>query len=152
MVFTRINLKLIKCDFYWISFYFIFFKEIIKNVFLYGILSALLKKKKKLEIWSMKNSKKKRKMLKKRHYLQQQLELHFWHGKRWNLDFSIYIKIIENWISCQKNINSEWIGILSSKLWPKYETSVEDNTNSALSSIFYQNFKWGSTSNLSKPI
>ena len=150
MVLTRINLKLIKCDF-WLDFifFFIFFKEIRKNIFLYGILFAFLKKK--MEIWSMKNSKNK-KMLKKSHYLPQQLELHFWHGKRWNLDFSIYIKIIENWISCQKNINSEWIGILSSKLWPKYETSVEDNTNSALSSIFYQNFKWGSTSNLSKPI
>ena len=136
---------------------FHFLKEIIKNVFLNGILFALLKKFWRYDPWKnfkkFKNLKKfKKKMLRKGHYLQQQLELHFWHGKRWNLDFSIYIKIIENWISCQKNINSEWIGILSSKLWPKYETSVEDNTNSALSSIFYQNFKWGSTSNLSKPI
>jgi len=51
-----------------------------------------------------------------------------------------------------KNINSESIGILSSKLWPKYETDAEDNTNSALSSIFSQNFKWGSAINLFKPI
>ena len=54
----------------------------------------------------MKNSKKfkkkNRKMLRKRHYLQQQLESHFWPGKRWNLDFSISIKVIENWISFQK--------------------------------------------------
>ena len=134
----------------WFFIGFHFFKEIIKKMFFF-MASYLL-------FWKFfgdmvhENSKKKKKMLRKRHYLQQQLELHFWHGKRWNLDFSIYIKIIENWISCQKNINSEWIGILSSKLWPKYETSVEDNTNSALSSIFYQNFKWGSTSNLSKPI
>ena len=135
---------------FFIGFHFIsFFKEIIKKFFF--ISSYLL-------FWNFfwrydpRKIQKNRKMLKKRHYLQQQLESHFWHGKRWNLDFSIYIKIIENWISCQKNINSEWIGILSSKLWPKYETSVEDNTNSALSSIFYQNFKWGSTSNLSKPI
>ena len=35
---------------------------------------------------------------------------------------------------------------------PEYETGAEDNTNSALSSIFSQNFKWGSTTNLSKPI
>ena len=51
-----------------------------------------------------------------------------------------------------RNINPESIGILSNKLWPKYETGAEDNTNSALSSIFSQNFKWGSTSNLFKPI
>ena len=51
-----------------------------------------------------------------------------------------------------KNINPESIGIWSSKLWPKYETGAEDNTNSALSSIFSQNFKWGSTSNLFKPL
>ena len=87
--------------FYWISFYFIFFKEIIKNVFLYGILSALLKKKKnwRYDPWKIQ---KKRKMLKKRHYLPQQLELHFWPRKRWNLVFSISIKIVENWISFQK--------------------------------------------------
>ena len=131
---------------------FHFFKEIIKNVFLYGILSALLKKKKYLEIWSMKNSKKKRKMLKKRHYLQQQLELHFWPKKRWNLVFSISIKIVENWISFKKKINPESIRILSRKLWPKYEIGAEDNTNSASSSIFFQNFKWKSTSNLFKLI
>ena len=51
-----------------------------------------------------------------------------------------------------ENINPESIGILSGNLWLKYETGVEDNTNSALSSIFSQNFKWGSTSNLFKPI
>ena len=64
--------------------------------------------------------------------------------KNWNLYFSISIKVIENLISFQKNINSESIGILISKLWPKYETDAEDNTNSALSSIFSQIFKWGS--------
>ena len=72
-------------------------------------------------------------------------------------------KNVEIWISlfhksCRelnflsKKINPESIGILSSKLWPKYETGAEYNTNSALSSIFSQNFKWGSTSNLFKPI
>ena len=45
---------------------------------------------------------KNRKMLKKRHYLQQQLESHFWPGKHWNLDFFISIKVIENWISLKK--------------------------------------------------
>ena len=82
--------------------FFILLKKL-KKKFLYGILSALLKKN-FLEIWSMKNSKKekKRKMLKKRHYLQQQIESHFWPGKHWNLDFFISIKVIENWISLKK--------------------------------------------------
>ena len=51
-----------------------------------------------------------------------------------------------------KNINPESIGILSRNLWSKYETGAEDNTNSASSSIFFQNLKWGSTSNLFKLI
>ena len=100
MVLTRINLKLIKCDF-WLNF--IFLKEIIKNVFLYGILTALFFKKNSEDLIHEK-FKKNRKMLRKRHYLQQQLESHFWLGKHWNLDFSISIKVIENWISFQKNI------------------------------------------------
>ena len=107
------------------------------------------KKKWRYDPWK---SQKKRKMLKKRHYLQQQLELHFWPRKRWNLVFSISIKIVENWISFQKKINPESIRILSRKLWPKYEIGAEDNTNSASSSIFFQNFKWESTSNLFKLI
>ena len=48
--------------------------------------------------------KKTEKCWKKRHYLQQQLELHFWSGKRWNLVFSISIKVVENWISFQKTL------------------------------------------------
>ena len=55
----KINLKLIKCDF-WLDFIlFHFFKEIIKIVFLYSILYALLKFF--LEIWSMKKKKEKEK-------------------------------------------------------------------------------------------
>ena len=66
----------------WISFYFIsFFKEILKNVFLYDILTVFFKKKKKKNSGDMKNSKKNRKMLRKRHYLQRQFESHFWPGK-----------------------------------------------------------------------
>ena len=45
--------------------------------------------------------KKKKKKLRKRHYLQQQIESHFWPRKRWNLDFSISIKVVENWIFFQ---------------------------------------------------
>ena len=134
--------------FYWISFFFHFFKEI-KKCFFYGILSTLLKN---LEIWSMKNSKKNRKMLRKRHYFQQQLESHFWPRKHWTLDFSISIKSYRKLNFLSKNINSKSIGILSRKLWPKYETDAENNTNSALSSVFSQNFKWGSATNLFKPI
>ena len=44
----------------------------------------------------------KKKKLKKRHYLQQQLESHFLPEKNWNLVFSISIKVVENWISFQK--------------------------------------------------
>ena len=93
---------------------------------------------------------KNKKMLKKRYYLQQKLESNFWPGIRWNLIFSISGKVVENWISFKKKTNPESIGILSRKLWPKYETSDEDNTNSTSSSIFFQNFKWESTSNLFK--
>ena len=136
----------------WISFFFIFSKRNNKKCFsLWYIICSFKKKFWRYDPWKIKK-KRKRKMLRKRHYLQQQFESHFWPGKHWNLDFSISIKVIENWISFQKNINSESIGILSSKLWPKYETDAEDNTNSALSSIFSQNFKWGSTINLFKPI
>ena len=99
MVLTRINLKLIKSDF-WLDFIlFHFFKEIIKKFFLYCILSALLKKFWRYDPWKIQKN---RKMLKKRHYLQQQLESHFWPEKRWNLDFSISIKVIGNWILLQK--------------------------------------------------
>ena len=93
---------------------------------------------------------KNKKKLKKRYYLQQKLESNFWPGKRWNLIFSISGKVVENWISFNKKTNPKSIGILSRKLWPKYETSDEDNTNSTSSSIFFQNFKWESTSNLFK--
>ena len=54
------------------------------------------------------------------------------------------------WKSCRelnflsKNTNPESIGSLSRKFEPKYETGAEDNTNSASSSTFFQNFKWGS--------
>ena len=41
-------------------------------------------------------------MLTKRHYLQQQLESHFWPRKRWNLVFFISIRVVENWIYFQK--------------------------------------------------
>ena len=65
-----------------------------------SFLSSLLKKFRRYDPWKFK--KKNRKMLKKRHYLQQQLESHFWPRKHWNLNLSISIKVIENWIFFQK--------------------------------------------------
>ena len=141
MVLTRINLKLIKCDF---LLDFIFF-----SFFLWHLICSF---KKFGDMIHEKFKKKNRKMLRKRHYFQQQLESHFWPRKHWTLDFSISIKSYRKLNFLSKNINSKSIGILSIKLWPKYETDAEDNTNSALSSIFSQNFKWGSATNLFKPI
>ena len=61
-----------------------FFKETVKNVFFYGILSAFFKKKKMEREKDMIHEKiqKNRKMLKKkRYYFQQQLESYFWPRK-----------------------------------------------------------------------
>ena len=91
-------------------------------------------------------------MLKKRHYLQQATWIAFLARKTLKFGFLYFYKSCRELNFLSKNINPESIGILSSKLWPKYETGAEDNTNSALSSIFSQNFKWGSTTNPSKPI
>ena len=91
-------------------------------------------------------------MLKKRHYLQQATWIAFLARKTLKFGFLYFYKSCRELNFLSKNINPESIGILSSKLWPKYETGAEDNTNSALSLIFSQNFKWGSTSNLFKPI
>ena len=62
------------------------------------------------------------------------------------------------WKSCRelnflsRNANIESIRIFSRKLDPKYEIGANDNTNSASSSTFFQNFKWGSIPNLFKLI
>ena len=70
---------------------------------------------------------------------QQQIKSHFWPGKCWNLVFSIFRKVVENWISFQKNTITKSIGILNRKLEPKYETGAKDNTSSASSSTSFQN-------------
>ena len=144
MILTRINLKLIKCDFL-LDFIFLRNNKIWFSLW-YLICSF---KKNSRDMIHEKLKKKKRKMIRKRHYLQQQLAFLAWKTLKFGFlyFYRSYIKL--NFLS--KNI-SESIGILSSKLWPKYETNAEDNTNSALSSIFSQNFKWESTSNLFKPI
>ena len=138
MVLIRIHLKLIKCDFSLDFILFHFIKEVINFFFLMAsyllfwkffgdIIHEKFKKKKKKQKNAQKTS--------------------LSSAATW-ITFLAYREL--NFFS--KNINSKSIGILSSKLWPKYETGAEYNTNSALSSIFSQNFKWGSTSNLFKPI
>ena len=91
-------------------------------------------------------------MLKKRHYLQQATWIAFLARKTLKFGFLYFYKSCRELNFLTKNINPKSIGILGSKLWPKYETGVEDNTNLALSSIFSQNFKWGSISNMFKLI
>ena len=157
MVLIRINLKLIKCDFLLDFILFHFLKEIIKNVFLNGILFALLKKFWRYDPWknfkNFKNLKKfKKKNAQKRSLSSAATWIAFLAWKTLNFGFFYFYESYSELNFLSKIINSESIGILSCKLWPKYETGAEDNTNSALSSIFSQNFKWGSTSNLSKLI
>ena len=149
MVLTRINLKLIKCDF-WLNF--IFLKEIIKNVFLYGILTALFFKKNSEDLIHEKFKKKKKKNAQKMSLSSAAIWIAFLAWKTLKFGFLYFYKSYRKLNFLSKKLNSESIVILSSKLWPKYETDAEDNTNSALSSIFSQNFKWGSAINLFKPI
>ena len=132
--------------FNWISFYFIF-KGIIKNVFLYGILSALLKKFWRYDPWKIQKKKAQKTSLSST-----TTWIAFLAWKMLKFGFLYFYKSCRELNFISKDINSNSIGILSSKLWPNYETGAEDNTNSVLSSIFSQNFKWGSTSNLFKPI
>ena len=96
-------ISIIKC-FHWISFYFIFLRNNKKCFPLWHLICSFEKNLeiKKDIIHEKFKKKKNRKMLKKRHYLQQQIESHFWPRKRWNLVFSISIKVVENWILFQK--------------------------------------------------
>ena len=133
----------------WFLIDFIFFKEIIKKkISLWHLICSF---EKNLEIWSMKNSKK-QKNAQKTSLSSAATWIAFLARKMLKFGFLYLYKSYRELNLLSKKINSESIGILSSKLWPKYEAGAEDNTNSALSSIFSQNFKWGSTSNLSKPI
>ena len=99
----------------------------------------------------MKNSKK-QKNAKKTSLFSAATSIAFLAWKTLKFGFLYFFKSCRELNFLSKNINPESIGILSSKLWPKYETSAEDNTNSASSLVFFQNFKWGPTSNLFKLI
>ena len=137
----------------WISFYFIFLRNKKKNVFLYGILSALLKKKKlEIEKDMIHEKIQKKKKTQKTSLSSAATWIAFLALKNLKFGFLYLYKSCTELNFHSKNINPKSMGIFSSKLWPKYETGAEDNTNSALSSIFSQNFKRGSTSNLFKPI
>ena len=157
MVPTRINLKLIKCEFWlnWIEFIYLF---LIKNVFLYGILSALLKKNKNknknLESKRydpQKNSKNSKKKKAQKTLLSSAATwIAFLAWKILKFSFLYFWKNCRELNFLLENTNPEVLGIFRRKLWPKYESGDEDNTNSTSSSIFFQNFKWESTSNLFK--
>ena len=135
----------------WFFIRFHFIKEVIKFFFLmasyllfWNFFGDMIHEKKK--------KKKKQKNAQKTSLSSAATWIAFLAWKTLKFGFLYFYKshIALNFLS--KIINSESIGILNYKLWPKYETGVEDNTNSALSSIFSQNFEWGSTSNLSKLI
>ena len=112
----------------WISF---FFKEMIKNVFLYGILSTLFffsffffnsgdmihekfKKKKNAQKTSLSSA---------------VTWIAFLVRKTLKFGFLYFYKSCRELNFLSKNVNHESIGILSSKLWPKYETGAASFQN-----------------------
>ena len=135
--------------FYWISFYFIFLKEIIIINSLWHLICSF-KKFWRYDPWKI--QKKKKKNAQKMSLSSAAIWIAFLAWKTLKFGFLYFYKSYRKLNFLSKKLNSESIGILSSKLWPKYETDAEDNTNSALYSIFSQNFKWGSAINLFKPI
>ena len=110
--------------------------------FFYGILSTLLKKNSRDMIHEKFKKKRKRKNAQKTSLSSAVTWIAFLVRETLKFGFLYFYKSCRELNFLSKNINRESIGILSSKLWPKYETGAEDNTNSALSSIFSQNFKW----------
>ena len=134
-------------------FYFIFFKENNKKMFFF-MASYLLfwKKFQRYYPWKIKKKKKRKNSQKKTSLSSAVTWITFLVRKTLKFGFLYFYKSCRELNFLSKNIYPESVGILSSNLWPKYETGAEDNTKLALSSIFSQNFKWGSTSNLFKPI
>ena len=74
MVLTIINLKLIKCDFL-LDLIFFSFKKKKKKETSFPLGHLICSFEKNLEIGKIQK-------MQERHYLQQQLESHFWPGKR----------------------------------------------------------------------
>ena len=150
MVPIRINLKLIKCEFWldFISFYFLIFLRNNKKKMFSFMASYLFFWKTiwiEKKIWSMKIFKNYRKCSKASIF---SINLNCIFGlEKIEIWFSLFWKSCRKLNFFSKNTNPESIGILSRKLKPKYETDAKDNTNLASSSTFFQNFKWRSTSN-----
>ena len=124
-------------------FYFIFFKGNNKKMFFF-MASYLLfwKKFQRYDPWKIQKKKRKRKNAQKTSLSLAVTWIAFLVRKTLKFGFLYFYKSCRELKFLSKNINPESIGILSSKLWPKYETGAEDNINSALSSIFSQNSKW----------
>ena len=92
-----------------IGFHFIsFFKKIKKKCFPLWHPICSFEKKKKLEIEKdmihekIQKNKKTKNCSKNVIIFSNNLNRIFWPGKHWNLVFSIFIKVVENWISFQK--------------------------------------------------
>ena len=153
MVLTRTNLKLIKCDFLldFILFHF-FLRNNKKNFFMASYLLFWKKfgDKKGYDPWKIQKIQKKNAQKTSLSSVATWIVFLAW--KTLKFGFLYFYKSCRELNFFSKNINPELIGILSRKLWPKYEIGAEDNINSASSSIFFQNFKWGSSSNLFKLI
>ena len=112
-----------------------------KKVFLYGILSALLKKKKldrEKKIYPWKFSKI-TENAKKTLLFSTATWIAFLAWKILKLGFLYFWKSCRELNFLSKNTNSESIGILSKKLETKYETCAENNTSLASSSTSFQN-------------
>ena len=129
----------------WISFYFIFLKKIIKKCFsLWHLICSFEKNSGDMihEKFNKRKEKKKFSKKKKTSLSSAETWITFLVRKTLKFGFLYFYKSCRELNFLSKNINPESIGILISKLWPKYETDAEDNINSALSSIFSQNSKW----------
>ena len=138
--------------FYWISFYFIFLKRNNKKCFsLWYLICSFKKKFWRYDLWKI-QKKKEKKNAQKTSLSLAAIWIAFLAWKTLKFGFLYLYKSCTELNFHSKNINPKSMGIFSSKLWPKYETDAEDNINSTLSSIFSQNFKWGSAINLFKPI
>ena len=126
---------------FFIGFHFIsFFKRNNKKMFFLWHLICSFEKKKNWR-YDPRKILKNRKMLKKTSHSSAATWIAFLVWKTLKFGFLYFYKSYRKLNFLLENINFETIGILSRTLWPKYKKGAEDNTNSALSSIFSQKFK-----------
>ena len=132
----RINLKLIKCEF-WLNFILFYFFN--KKCFpLWHLICSFEKQFGEKNIWSMKKFKKKKKV-QKTLLSSAATWIAFLAWKKLKFSFLYLWKNCRELNFISKNTNLESIAILNRKLKLKYETSAEDNTSSASSSTSFQN-------------